>query len=92
MTGVEFEQYVGALLKHQGYKVQFTSTSNDFGVDIIAWKDGCKYVIQCKRYKDSLNREAISDAVAGASDKAASVFAWRPMTLSAAFFPASTPG
>src|SRR5829696_2582806 len=38
MTGVEFEQYVGKLLAHQGYKISFTKTSGDYGVDIIAQK------------------------------------------------------
>jgi restriction system protein len=65
MTGEEFEQYVGKLLTHQGYKVAFTKTSGDYGVDIIATKAQEKVAVQAKRYAGSVGRAAISDAVAG---------------------------
>jgi restriction system protein len=65
MTGVGFEQYVGKLLAHQGYKISFTKTSGDYGVDIIAHKGAEKVAVQVKRYSSSVGRAAISDAVAG---------------------------
>jgi restriction system protein len=65
MTGVEFEQYVGKLLTHQGYKVSFTKTSGDYGVDIIATKGAEKVAVQVKRYSGSVGRAAVSAAVAG---------------------------
>ena len=65
MTGVEFEKYVGRLLEFQGYKVQFTKASGDYGVDILAQMDGRHFAIQLKRYAESVGREAISDAVTG---------------------------
>jgi Restriction endonuclease len=36
MPGIQFEQYVAAVLKGLGYHVAFTSTTGDFGVDLIA--------------------------------------------------------
>src|SRR4051794_9832774 len=65
MTGVEFEQYVGKLLTHQGYKVSFTKVSGDYGIDLIAVKGEERIGIQAKRYSGSVGRAAISDAVAG---------------------------
>lgn len=65
MSGVEFERYVGELLKFQGYKISFTKTSGDYGVDIIAHKNSERNAVQVKRYKKFVGRSAISDAVAG---------------------------
>lgn len=65
MSGVAFEQYVGALLKHKGFKIEFTPASGDYGVDIVAEKGNEKYAVQIKRYTHAVGRAAISDAVAG---------------------------
>jgi len=34
-----------------GYRVEQTPFSNDGGKDAIAWKDGKKFLIECKRYR-----------------------------------------
>ena len=53
MEGVEFEQYCAELLRNRGFiDVKLTKASGDFGVDILAEKDGVTYAIQCKRYAD----------------------------------------
>ena len=53
MEGVEFEQYCAELLRNRGFiDVKLTQASGDFGVDILAEKDGVTYAIQCKRYAD----------------------------------------
>lgn len=65
MSGVEFEQYVGQLLKFIGFSVHFTPTSSDFGVDIIAENRKGKFAVQVKRYAYPVDRKAVSDAVAG---------------------------
>lgn len=65
MTGTEFEKYIGEILKSQGYKIQLTAGSHDYGVDIIARQDNTKIAVQLKRYSSSVGRSAISDAVAG---------------------------
>lgn len=46
----EFEHCVINLFNKLGYKAQTTPYSNDHGKDGIAYKDGKKYLIECKRY------------------------------------------
>ncbi len=65
MTGVQFEQYIGGVLKTAGYKIRYTAASGDYGVDIVAEKDGTKYAIQLKRYHELVAQEAVREAVAG---------------------------
>ena len=65
MKGLDFEVFIGELLTQHGYKTQNIKGSGDFGVDVIAEKNGTKYAVQVKRYKSNVSRTAISDAVAG---------------------------
>jgi restriction system protein len=65
MTGIEFEHYVGELLKAQGYHIVYTPMSGDYGTDIIAKKEKQTYSIQLKRYAKSVGLEAVQQAVAG---------------------------
>ncbi len=65
MTGVQFESYVAELLVAQGYKVSTTPTTGDYGVDLVARKDGTTYAVQLKRYNKPLNQLPIREAVAG---------------------------
>lgn len=65
MSGLSFEKYVEMLLKHQGYKTKLTPRKGDFGVDILAKREGEKLAIQCKRYSNKVSRNAVSDIVAG---------------------------
>ncbi|MBE5807252.1 MAG: hypothetical protein E7317_02805 [Clostridiales bacterium] len=66
MNGRCFEDYCGALLKARyGYsKVQTTPISNDYGGDLIAHKDGKKYIVQCKRYSHHVGNSAVQEVVA----------------------------
>ncbi|MGB8644451.1 MAG: restriction endonuclease [Anaerolineae bacterium] len=65
MDGIDFEHYVARLLEVRGFRSRVTPPSGDYGVDIVADKDGKKYAIQVKRYSKLVGRQAISDAVAG---------------------------
>lgn len=66
MGGLEFESFVGELLKSIGYSgVQVTKSSGDQGVDVIAHKDGKKYAIQCKNYSSPLNNKPIQEVTTG---------------------------
>lgn len=65
MDGLDFERLVAELLRDQGYRAEVTQASGDFGVDVIARKGRHRYAIQVKRYKGSVPRTAVSDAVAG---------------------------
>ena len=56
----EFEEYVAELLEHSGYKsVELTPYSNDKGLDVIAYQDGVKFGVQCKRYKGTVGSPEI---------------------------------
>lgn len=66
MSGIEFEHYAAALLANEGFTdVQVTRASGDNGVDIMATRSEKRYAIQAKRYKGTVSRRAVSDAVAG---------------------------
>jgi hypothetical protein len=58
MTGYEFEEYIAKFFKVNGFEVQQTSYSHDGGIDLIAFCNdpiySGKYIIQCKKYKDTL--------------------------------------
>lgn len=67
MTGQEFEDFlIKDILPHDGYiDIKGTKYSGDYGVDIVAIKDGLKCAIQCKRFNKAVNLKAIQEIVAG---------------------------
>lgn len=66
MTGLEYEYAVARYLQHKGYTdVTVTQGSGDYGVDVLAHKDGYKYAVQCKYYTGSVSLDAVQEAVAG---------------------------
>lgn len=66
MDGYAYEKYVAMWLKKKGYRnVQVTKKSNDYGVDIIAYKNNVKYAVQCKYYGNPVGVAAIQEVVAG---------------------------
>jgi len=67
MAGVDFEHYVAAVLRGVGYTVEVTKASGDFGVDLIAMKDGVRTSVQCKRQARAVTGSAIQQVVAGAA-------------------------
>jgi restriction system protein len=66
MSGVEFEGYVAGRLRRAGWQVRFTPTVGDYGVDLIADKDGQSVAIQCKRHGKSVGVAAVQQVVSGA--------------------------
>lgn len=46
----EFEDAVASMFRHLGYNVTQTPRANDGGKDAIMYKEGKKYVVECKRY------------------------------------------
>lgn len=66
MEGHEFEYFCADLLDKQGFiDVEVTRGSGDFGVDILAEKDGVTYAVQCKRYQGPVGVEAVLRTYAG---------------------------
>lgn len=66
MDGHEFEYFCAELLERQGFTdVEVTRGSGDFGVDILAEKDGVTYAVQCKRYQGSVGVDAVLQTYAG---------------------------
>ena len=66
MEGHEFEYYCAELLKKSGFQeVEVTRGSGDYGIDILAEKDGVTYAIQCKRYTGLVGVKAVQEAYAG---------------------------
>lgn len=66
MEGHDFEVYCSRLLRMRGFdEVEVTKGSGDFGVDILAQKEGVTYAIQCKRYEGLVGVKAVQEAYAG---------------------------
>lgn len=52
LSGEQFEELIKVYLEKVGFeRVSITARTDDRGVDIIALKNGEKYVIQCKRWE-----------------------------------------
>ena len=50
MEGHDFEYFCADLLEDHGFKsVEVTRGSGDYGVDVLAEKEGVTYAVQCKR-------------------------------------------
>lgn len=66
MEGHEFEYFCADLLEKHGFiEVEVTKASGDYGVDVLAEKDGVTYAIQCKRYTNPVGVKAVQEAYAG---------------------------
>ena len=66
MEGRDFEFFCAELLEQKGFlEVEVTKSSGDYGIDILAEKDGVTYAIQCKRYEEPVGVKAVQEAFAG---------------------------
>ncbi len=66
MEGRDFELFCARLLEKNGFtEVRVTKESGDYGIDILAEKEGVTYAIQCKRYTAPVGIKAIQEAYAG---------------------------
>jgi len=67
MNGYQYEHQCAKSLRKKGfYNVKVTKGSGDQGIDIIAYKRGKKYGIQCKYYTYPVGNKAVQEAFAGA--------------------------
>lgn len=66
MDGRDFEYYCAELLRKRGFQeVAVTKGSGDYGIDILAEKDGISYAIQCKCHAAPVGVKAVQEAYAG---------------------------
>ena len=66
MSGVEFEEFVAAQLRTRGWSVTHTVSTGDYGVDLIAKRDGVCLAVQCKRLARAVGVAAVQQVVSGA--------------------------
>ena len=66
MDGHQFEYFCADLLRKNGFvNVEVTQASGDYGIDVLAEKDGVTYAIQCKCYSDNIGNHAVQEAFSG---------------------------
>lgn len=66
IDGHTFEAFCADVLRKNGFEeVVVTQGSGDQGIDILAWRDGIKYGIQCKCYSSEVGNKAVQEAFAG---------------------------
>ena len=66
LEGHDFEYYCADLLEQAGFgSVEVTKGSGDYGIDILAERDGITYGIQCKCYASPVGIKAVQEAYAG---------------------------
>ncbi len=65
MDGIHFEHYVADILRRQGYTNVSLTERYDYGVDIVAYKEGVRWGIQVKRYTGLVKANAVRQAVTG---------------------------
>ncbi|MDL2302595.1 restriction endonuclease [Lachnospiraceae bacterium OttesenSCG-928-D06] len=66
MDGHDFEFFCADLLRKNNFiEVTVTKASGDYGIDILAEKDGITYAIQCKCYSAPVGVKAVQEAYAG---------------------------
>lgn len=63
-NGYEFEEYVAKLYQKLGFETTVTRKSGDQGADIIAERQGRKYIIQAKFYNSPVGNKAVQEVVA----------------------------
>lgn len=59
MTPEEYEHYVAQLFKEMGYETNVTSYSNDYGVDVFAFKGEEKIAIQVKNTETAIEKSIV---------------------------------
>lgn len=65
MDGTTFEYHIAQLLIDRGYANVSLTEQFDYGVDIIAEKDGVRWGIQVKRYSGLVKAAAVRQVVTG---------------------------
>jgi restriction system protein len=67
MTGLEFEDWIEAVLTDLGFLVMRTPQGGDYGVDLIADWNGYRIAIEAKRQKKPLGNAVVRSVLGGAA-------------------------
>ena len=66
ISGADFEALTCDILASNGFELaENTKASGDFGVDVLAYRDGISFEIKCKRYNYDVGIEAVQQVYAG---------------------------
>ncbi len=63
MDGLEFERFVAKVMASRGFSKVRLTERYDYGVDIIAHKDGVRWGVQVKRHNRMVKAEAVRQVV-----------------------------
>lgn len=66
MDGAQFELWVAEAMSRQGWVVEVTPTSGDYGADLVATKGGQRTAVQVKRYDKQVGISAVQQVMGGA--------------------------
>ena len=67
MNGTDFEVFLTSLFSRLGYKAEHVGHTGDYGVDVVAEREGKKFAIQAKCYgfKGRAGEDAVREAFGG---------------------------
>lgn len=65
LNGIEFENFLAGFFKKQGYEVEMTPSSGDFGADLILSNSETRIAVQAKRYIGNVGVAAIQEVLSG---------------------------
>lgn len=64
MSGVDFELFLADYFISQGYRVEVTQATGDFGADLILRKGRQSIVVQAKRWSSSIGVSSVQQVIA----------------------------
>ncbi|XMB65932.1 ankyrin repeat domain-containing protein [Mycoplasmatota bacterium zrk1] len=59
LSGIDFEKYLQTIFTSMEYSVDLLPPTNDYGADLILYKNDKKIVVQAKRYSASVGSRAV---------------------------------
>lgn len=65
LSGTEFENFLAGLYRAQGYTVELTANTGDYGADLMLTKNQERISVQAKRYTGSVGVAAVQEALSG---------------------------
>ncbi len=65
LDGTAFETWIAAMLREAGFRVRATTKGHDFGVDLVAERNGLRIGIEAKRRGAKVANDVVRSVVAG---------------------------